>query len=309
MTPIEYYIVDVFANQKYQGNQLAVFLDQDDQLDQNQMQNAATEIGFAETTFIKTPQSQEGYYLVKIFDPIQEIPFAGHPTLGTAFIIVDQLLNNRPDLVTLKLTVGEIPVSLNYFDNSISELIMKQVQPIFGRTFEATDLVEVFNLNVEDFDHSNPIMWVSTGLPYIIVPLQSLKTTQKINIDGPLAVDFLNKHQLIKPYHSKEKTTSFFLFAPEAIVEGNDIHARMLWFDGMKFVEDAATGSANGCLLAYLLKNQIFGDNGVELIVEQGFEINRPSYINLKGSITNDNYDLFVSGKCQLVSKGTWYFD
>lgn len=309
MTPIEYYIVDVFANQKYQGNQLAVFLDQDDQLDQHQMQNAATEIGFAETTFIKSRQTKEGSYLVKIFDPVKEIPFAGHPTLGTAFIIGDQLPDKRPDLVTLKLTVGEIPVSLNYVDNVISELTMKQVQPIFGKTFNASDLANVFNLNVIDFDHNNPIMWVTTGLPYIIVPLQSLSSTRKINIDDQLAVDFLNKHQLIKSSHSKEITTSFFLFATEAIVEGNDIRARMLWFDGRKFVEDAATGSANGCLLAYLLKYQIFGDNGVELTVEQGFEINRPSFIKLNGSKTNDNYDIFIGGKCHLISKGTWYFD
>ncbi len=309
MTPIEYYIVDVFANQKYQGNQLAVFLDQDDQLDQHQMQNAATEIGFAETTFIKSRQTKEGSYLVKIFDPVKEIPFAGHPTLGTAFIIGDQLPDKRPDLVTLKLTVGEIPVSLNYVDNVISELTMKQVQPIFGKTFNASDLAKVFNLNVIDFDHNNPIMWVTTGLPYIIVPLQSLSSTRKINIDDQLAVDFLNKHQLIKSSHSKEITTSFFLFATEAIEDSNDIHARMLWYDGRKFVEDAATGSANGCLLAYLLKHQIFDDNNVDLTVEQGFKINRPSFIKLNGSKTNDNYDIFIGGKCHLISKGTWYFD
>ena len=309
MIPIEYYIVDVFANQKYQGNQLAVFLDQENLLDQHQMQNAATEIGFAETTFIKSSQSQEGPFSVKIFDPIQEIPFAGHPTLGTAFIIGDQLLDNGPELVTLKLTVGKIQVSLSYIDNVISELIMKQVQPIFGQTFEAPDLAKVFNLNIEDFDSINPMMWVSTGLPYIIVPLQSLRSTQNININDQLAIDFLNKHQLIKPPHAEEKTTSFFLFTPVAMEEGNDIHARMFWYNGIKFVEDAATGSANGCLLAYLLKYRFFGNNGIDLTVEQGFEINRPSYINLIGSKTNDNYDLFVGGKCHLISKGTWYFD
>ena len=108
---------------------------------------------------------RKALFLVNIFDPIQEIPFAGHPTSGTAFIIGDQLPDKRPDLVTLKLTVGEIPVSLNYVDNVISELTMKQVQPIFGKTFNATDLVKVFNLNVIDFDPNNPIMWVSTGLP------------------------------------------------------------------------------------------------------------------------------------------------
>ena len=88
----------------------------------------------------------------------------------------------------------------------------------------------------------------------------------------------------------------------------NDLHARMFWFDGDKFLEDSATGSANGCLLAYLLKYAFFGEGPIDVMVEQGFEIRRPSYIHLKGKKSED-YDLYVGGKVFLISQGTWFFD
>ena len=166
MSELDFYIVDVFAVGKYTGNQLAVFPAAQG-LDLKQMQSIAHEINFSESTFV-TGDPQNQAYPVKIFTPAVELPFAGHPTLGTAWVL--RHLHPSLTTVTLNYTAGQIPVSFAEI-NHISVVWMKQNKPEFLGTLAAADLALVLGVDLNDIDLNYPIEQVSTGLPFIIVPL------------------------------------------------------------------------------------------------------------------------------------------
>src|SRR3972149_8909191 len=163
-----FYITDVFGNKKYSGNQLATFINCDT-FDSTEMQKIAREINFAETTFITSLQKQNGGYNVRIFTPNYEVDFAGHPTLGTSFIINKYLENGKAHKIMLNLKVGQIPVEIKN-----EEYRMQQINPEFGNMLEINQLAGTLNLNPGDFNELFPIQEVSTGLPFIIVPLKKM---------------------------------------------------------------------------------------------------------------------------------------
>ena len=127
----QFYIVDVFAEKKYAGNQLAIFRD-GYKFSDEEMHLIAKEMHFSETTFILSDTPENDGYNVRIFTPEREVPFAGHPTLGTAYIIQKEIINKSMKKVTLNLKVGQIPVDLHYKNGELDELVMKQKEPTFG---------------------------------------------------------------------------------------------------------------------------------------------------------------------------------
>ena len=177
---MKFFITDVFAEQKYSGNQLATCLSPPT-LSDDEMQQIAREIHFSETTFILSDTPRNGGYDVRIFTPGEEIDFAGHPTLGTAFLI-HQLFEKESREVVLNLKVGQIPVSFQEDDTGQDMLWMKQAEPTFGETLRADRLAQVLNIDIKEIDPQWPIQEVSTGLPHIIVPLISLKALKKVSI-------------------------------------------------------------------------------------------------------------------------------
>jgi trans-2,3-dihydro-3-hydroxyanthranilate isomerase len=291
---LDFSIVDVFAEQKYQGNQLAVFHNAQG-LTEEQMLRIAREIGFQESTFILSDEAVEGAYDVKIFTPEYEVPFAGHPTLGTAF-----LLMKEPDTeVTLNLKVGKVPVCLS---NNI--LWLEISNPTFGETF-AADIAPLLGIKPEDIDDTTPIQLVSTGLPYLIVPVKTLRVIQEMKLDDVAIKEWLTANKLYKTNSPDGLTVAFFAFTDETHAQVNHLHARMFCLENDKIVEDAATGSANSCLLAYLLKHEL---PMIHKLVEQGYEMKRPSLINIKGELNQEGkYKLKVGGKVQLVAQGKWF--
>ena len=291
---LEYYIVDVFAENQYSGNQLAVFLNTA-ALSKSEMQSIALETNFAETTFIESNQKNEdGSYNVRIFTPGTEVPFAGHPTLGTAFVISEYIEPGASKII-MNYPVGHVPVVK---ENQI--LFMTQVQPRFTDSLSHEETADILGLSADDLlDY--PIENVSTGLPFYIVPLKSLEAVRSISINP------ISYRRLMDRLPEMEITPAFLSFAQEAIEEGHDLNCRMHYLENNQLVEDAATGSANGCLLSYLLKHNVLGKSTVELKVEQGYEINRPSLIYHKGRLENENYELKIGGKVQLVSHGEWF--
>jgi len=291
MTPHKYFIVDVFAEKKYAGNQLAVILDAKD-LDSEQMQNIAREMNFSETTFISNNKPGEHGWDVRIFTPAAEVPFAGHPTLGTSYIIANEILKRPINNLVLNLKVGQIPVEFS--SNGQDQLIwMKQIQPWFGKIYKANQVAAVLSINPEEIDDQFPIIEATTGLPFIIVPLKSLQSVKKCHVDHNLHVALV-KDEVVK---------DFMVFCPETYSSKNSINARV-FVDFLGIPEDPATGSANGCLAAYLLKSNYFNNTAIDLTVEQGFEMNRPSILHLKASLENNLYDINVGGKVILVAKG-----
>jgi trans-2,3-dihydro-3-hydroxyanthranilate isomerase len=288
-----FYLVDVFAESKYAGNQLAVVRNAAD-LSALDMQKIAAEMNYSETTFILSDEVRDGGYDVRIFSLDEELPFAGHPTLGTAYIIQQQIIGKEVKEVKLNLKVGQIPVTFSYLHGEPDQLWMKQIAPTFVRKFSSEDAARALNLDIGSIDHRFPIEEVSTGLPFIIVPLKDLAAIKNCYIDR---VGYM---KLIDQAEAK----SIFVFCPECYDSRNQINARM-FDDSHGIAEDPATGSANGCLAAYLVKNRYYGSPAIDIKVEQGYEIGRPSLLFLKaGEEEGGAISVSVGGRVIMVAGG-----
>jgi trans-2,3-dihydro-3-hydroxyanthranilate isomerase len=296
---MQFYIVDVFAENKYAGNQLAVLAGSEvADLSDKEMLQIAREINYSETTFIIADQPVNGGYPVRIFTPAKELPFAGHPTLGTAAIIAREIIKEPVEQVILNLAVGQIPVTFAH-DNSRDLLWMKTNQSIFGEIFRGEQLAPILNLEVDDLDQNFPIQVVSTGIPFIIVPLRNLAALEKAKVNLDKFFDFI-----------KTATASeIFIFCPETYHTENQLSARM-FAPNLGIVEDPATGSANSCLAGYLVEHNYFNSSDINIRVEQGYSIQRPSLLFLKANklVNNDHsqIDILVGGEVITVAKGEW---
>jgi trans-2,3-dihydro-3-hydroxyanthranilate isomerase len=291
MTNLLMYIVDVFAEKKYSGNQLAVFRF-GDSLDDSEMQKIAREMNFSETTFILDELKDKNLFKVRIFTPLEEVPFAGHPTLGTAHIIRQEIIKENVEGITLDLKAGCIPVT---FSSGNDETIywMKQNQPSFGNTLNKNVLANILNLKEDEIDDRFPIEEVSTGLPHILVPLKNLNSLKQAKINKE------KYFELIKSTWAKP----VMIFCPETHEAGNNISVRM-FADCFGIAEDPATGSGNGCLAGYLVKHKYFTSEKIDLRSEQGYEINRPSLLYLKAENSDSGIDIFVGGKVVNIASG-----
>lgn len=285
-----FHIVDVFAEQKYAGNQLAVVTDGDD-VTTDEMQTLAAEMNYSETTFVTGPPSDETWP-VRIFTPAEEVPFAGHPTLGTAAVIRQYLADDQPDTITLDLQVGEVPVETCQREGK--ELFwMHQQPPEFGETIPHENLVPVLGLASEGVDRDWPVQVVSTGLPTIIVPLSGRAALESIDLDSA-AYDDLVADRDAKLVH---------VVCQEPRDAANDLAVRMFapYYD---VPEDPATGSANGCLAAYLSRHEVFGSSSVDVRAEQGYEIGRPSLLSLVAAESADGIDVQVGRRVIPTARG-----
>ncbi len=288
---MKFYIVDVFAQEKYAGNQLAVFVELG-VLSTQEMQKIAKEMNYSETTFITSLDMQEGGYPVRIFTPEQELPFAGHPTLGTAYVLQKEISLPIKQII-LNLQVGKIPVTLHYQDENIEELWMQQKPPTFAQTFTAETLAPILNLDLEDIDLGYPIQEVSTGISFIIVPLKKLSSLKNIKINRDKYFELVNQTQ----------AKAILAFCPETNKPENNLAARV-FADAVGVPEDPATGSANGCLAGYLVNYSYFGAESIDVRVEQGYEIGRPSLLLLKAEKNETDIKVFVGGKVIMVAQG-----
>ncbi|MEG4119680.1 PhzF family phenazine biosynthesis protein [Microcoleus sp. N9_B4] len=291
---MNFYIVDVFAESKYAGNQLAVFCGAGvAELSEAQMLLIAREINYSETTFIRSPDPRDGGYDVRIFTPKKELPFAGHPTLGTAFVLQQEIIRQKVDRVILNLAVGQIPVTFNYHNESADILWMRQNQPSFGQVLSAASLANVLNLEPDEIDANFPIQEVSTGVPFIIVPLKTLASLKKAQVN-------LDKYfELVDPMEAKE----ILIFCPETNSDINDLSVRV-FAHSLGIPEDPATGSANGCLAGYLVEHDYYGEAKIDVRVEQGYEIDRPSLLLLQAAQNEGEIAVLVGGKVVMVAKG-----
>ncbi|MBO0947071.1 PhzF family phenazine biosynthesis protein [Fibrella forsythiae] len=304
MKRIPFYIVDVFASNKYEGNQLAVFLDLSNEVSDEQMQHIAREINFAETTFVKANRNNQAF-VVRIFTPEHEVPFAGHPSIGTSYIIARFLLPNVPESLILTLTHSDITIRIvepDALDQSL--LFMRQAQPEFREYIPHQEIAQELGIPFDQLDVSLPVQEISTGLPYIIIPLIHKEAMDTLTLPYNRFRDFLYKRKKYRTNSNTGHSTSLFFFTTETYEPASMYNTRMLLLENGRLSEDAATGSANGCLLAYLLAHRT---NAVDALVEQGFQMNRKSYIYLNGSRTADTYELNVGGHTQLVAEGHWY--
>jgi trans-2,3-dihydro-3-hydroxyanthranilate isomerase len=259
---------DVFSSRPLEGNSLAVFPDGRGLTDA-EMQSIAKEMNLSETTFIVPREAaveRERGIRVRIFTVQEELPFAGHPTLGTAFALRGR---SGAQQIVLELNVGKVPV---HFEDHAAEPTfgeMTQIDPAFGAQHDREAVARSTGLRIEDFDDSLPIETVSTGLPYTVTPLKSLTVIQNLHIDSQRAAEYL------------EKTGGkfFYFVTRETVAHDARLHARMLFYNG----EDPATGSAAGCSAAWMVAHGVAAVDE-RVLIEQGVEMKRPSRIFVRCS-------------------------
>lgn len=280
---------DVFSTAALEGNSLAVFFDSRG-LSDAEMQSIAKEMNLSETTFILPRDAaveREQGVRVRIFTVQEELPFAGHPTLGTAFALRKQ---NPANEVVLNLNVGKVPVRFEEKDGAALFGEMTQLDPEFGMRHDARAVAEVTGLRTQDFDDSAPIQTISTGVPFTIVPLKSLAVMQNIAIDFKRAAEYL------------AKTEGKFLYfvTRETMERSARLHARMIFYNG----EDPATGSAAGCAAAWMVAHEI-AEPDERVIIEQGIEIKRPSRIFVRASRSDNRVvNVRVGGHAVEIMRG-----
>ena len=291
MKNLTFYIVDVFAEEKYAGNQLAVVRGAK-ALSDAEMQRIAKEMNYSETTFVLSDEKRDGGYDVRIFTPEKELPFAGHPTLGTAFVIQREIVRGQIDKIILNLKVGQIPVTFIYDEKHKDVLWMKQIEPTFGQTFSAESISRILGLDAREIDSKFVVQEVSTGVPFIIVPLKTLDALKRARISRDKYFEFIENTQ----------AKAVLVFSPETYCKENDLNVRVFADYGVS--EDPATGSANGCLAGYLVKHRYFGKPRINIRVEQGYEIGRPSLLLLKTEDKEEKIDVHVGGKVVMSAKG-----
>jgi trans-2,3-dihydro-3-hydroxyanthranilate isomerase len=288
-----FHIVDVFAEQPYSGNQLAVFMD-GAQYSDAAMQTLAKEMNYSETTFILPQDRMTGHYPVRIFTPAAELPFAGHPTLGTTFIIARELLRTPAQEIVLDLKAGAVPVRLSYdAAGQIERVTMQQLPPAFGQTLDAATAARFLGLPEDAIDPRYPVQEVSAGMYYLIVPLRDLAAIRAIRVDPAQVAAALES------FEAKVVLT----FCPQTYEPQNQLNARV-FVHHYGIPEDPATGGANGPLLAYLLHHRYLGSPSIDIRVEQGYEIGRKSILYLTGQIADDAYQIHIGGKVQHIARG-----
>lgn len=289
--------VDVFTDRALAGNSLAVFLDGRGLSTEN-MQDLARETNLSETTFVipgEAAAEKSRGVRVRIFTVQEELPFAGHPTLGTAFVLRGG--TEAPE-VLLDLNVGAVPVRFTETPGQPAFGEMTQKNPEFGATHTVDDMVRLTNLSAADFDVSAPIQTVSTGMPFTMVLLRSLSAVKKLRLDLDRAAEYLGR-----------SGGKFFYFVCRETVDPKArLHARMIFYNG----DDPATGSAAGCCAGWMVAHGVAASEE-QVLIEQGLEMHRPSRIFVRATKPSgqpenfgDNYvvNVRVGGNCVEVLRG-----
>ena len=260
--------VDVFTARPLEGNSLAVFFDGRG-LSDDEMQALAREMNLSETTFILPRESsveRERGVRVRIFTVQEELPFAGHPTLGTAFQLRGSTGAHE---VALELTVGKVPVR---FEEQAGQPVfgeMTQIDPKFGERHDREAVVRASGLRDGDIDPSLPVQTISTGVPFTVVPIRGLEIMRNLHVDLKSSAEYLER-----------SGGKFFYFVTrETEDSAARLHARMMFYNG----EDPATGSAAGCASAWMVAHGV-AQPDERVLIEQGLEMKRPSRIFVSAS-------------------------
>lgn len=295
MREFAYSLCDVFTDTPLQGNQLAVFENAED-LTPAEMQKLANETNLSETTFIiRRPLEMERLrgVRVRIFTTQEELPFAGHPTLGTSTFIRQYLPEYADrEVITLELNVGAVTVRFSQPSAGALHGEMTQPDPIFGQIHDPAAVSQAIGINANDLAADMPLQTVSTGLAYCIVPFRSIDALSQLRISPSTAEEYLRRTD----------AKFFYCIAPE--LKGV-WRARMQFYNG----EDPATGSAAGCAISWLVRHG-FAASEEQLHIRQGIEMGRPSTIDVRAKFDGVSVrEVRVGGSTVFVAKGRFFLE
>jgi trans-2,3-dihydro-3-hydroxyanthranilate isomerase len=281
----KFIIADVFTEQQFGGNQLAVFTDGTG-LDTETMQNIAREINYSETTFILPPEAG-GDFRLRIFTPMEELPFAGHPLVGSGYVIVFEKMKDWSEphtSVKIETGVGEITVNVETQNGKAGFSQMTQPLPVVKSTWTDIErLAKAFGLAVSEIESTNlPVQLLFNGIPVLMVPVASLQAVEKIKVD----------FNALEAISLEAGAKTVMALTTETIAPTSTVHCRVFApVEGI--LEDAATGSANGPLGFYLVHHRLVkAEATTRIISEQGYEMLRPSIINIEVDVETSTAEI-----------------
>ena len=286
---LPFHIVDVFAERRYAGNPLAVVLDADG-LAVDSMQAIAAEANYSETTFVMSAPEADGGWRVRLFTPAREIAFAGHPILGTAWVLRQRL--GAVPAVQLNLPVGPVPV--RFESDGGREVAWFAAPPVTaGPTCDPARMAATLGLAPADIDARWPAQQFGAGTAAMVVPLASLDALRRARLD--LAA--------YAPLAAEGRPPLTYLFCRETRAPGADLAARF-FFEAHGVREDPATGNGAAFLGAWLLQHGALGDGPLSLRIEQGHEVQRPSLVRLRARRTAGAAEIEVGGSVVATVRG-----
>lgn len=272
MRKLRYHLVDVFTNERFGGNPLAVFTNGRG-VEPALMQTIARELNLSETVFVLPPEDPANHWRLRIFTPATELPMAGHPTVGTAYVLArEHLVDVTGDETTIRLEelVGVIPVTFTFDDHGALSISMTQPNPTFGPMMDdRAGIAALLSLSPDDL-LPLPIQVVSTGVPFVFVPVRDLDAMRRIKV----RLDLWEQSLMDTPH------PHLLTFTPEVETAGSHVHVRM-FAPAMGIPEDPATGGAAGPLGCYLVQHGLVKDSPAAIIAEQGFEMGRRSFLHI----------------------------
>ena len=298
---LKYTLVDVFTDRPFAGNQLAVVADARG-LSAETMQAITREFNLSETSFVLPPEDPANDFKVRIFTPGREMLMAGHPTVGTGFVLgwkglVKPTENQKEVAVRFEEGVGPIPVSVTFKGYLPSTVWMTQPLPQFGPTFDdRASMAEVLSLKAEDLDPELPVQIVSCGEPFLYIPLRDLDAAHRARL----------KYDAWRRVLERSKATGVFLFTREVENEGSTVHSRMFAPD-LGVGEDPATGAASGPLGCYLVRHGVVSPEAgtARMLSEQGLEMGRPSFVQIEIDAEGDGITgVRIGGTCRFIGEG-----
>jgi trans-2,3-dihydro-3-hydroxyanthranilate isomerase len=304
MNSCRFFQVDVFTDRPFGGNPLAVFPEAEG-LTTEEMQSLARELNLSETTFVLPPEVPEADFRVRIFTPATEIPFAGHPVVGTHWVLADLgrvELQEPVTRINFELGAGVLPADLYVTDRQVARVVMTQGKPTFHAVLEdLTDLAAGLGIRPAAISETGlPVQTVSTGLPQLIVPLRSLADVQQLD---PTHLDV---PALSRACQSAGAEKTALVFSLETVRPDADVHVRF-FAPTYGIPEDPATGSANGALGAYLVKHRALTANEptTHVVSEQGAEAGRPSTLFIEvDTIADEPITVRVGGTVAPIIEG-----
>lgn len=299
MAKFQFYTTDVFTNKRFGGNQLAVFPDAS-KIDPALYQAIAREFNFSETTFVLPPTNKKNTKRVKIFTPGGELQFAGHPTVGTAVVLASigvVKMKGKETKIVLEEGVGPVPVTVRASKGKpdFAQLTAAKLPEYGPPPPPAAELARLLGLDAADIrtDDMYPEA-ASCGTQFLFVPIKSRAAVARATCVTSAFDRVLGRYP----------TQKVFFFCDEPELKGNDFHARM-FAPGAGIAEDPATGSAAAAFAGYVGKRDERTDGTLRWIIEQGFEMGRPSILEVEadkkgGAVT----EVRVGGNAVLVTKG-----
>jgi trans-2,3-dihydro-3-hydroxyanthranilate isomerase len=297
-----YVLLDVFTDRLFGGNQLAVFLDGRG-LSASTMQAIAKEMNFSESTFILPPERPETDVRMRIFTPGTELPMAGHPTIGSTFALARiGVIGPERNRLVFGLGIGPTPVSLTWRDRDLAFAWMTQLNPIFGEIItDRNRAAAAIGLPTSDLIPRLPVQVVSSGAPFVFMPLATRQAVDNASPDGAAVARFLHE--------SKVDAHGVFLFSTEPGGDAATVYSRM-FSTGPGIVEDPATGGASGPLGCYLIRNKMVPPGKAsEMLSLQGAKMGRPSHVHISIGIeeTGELNSVRVGGEAVVAGEGTLY--